>query len=71
MLKYIFRLKKTPAELVKIRKINESDNDGDLMNGIIKQYKRMNDPVYANKVLKEELSGLNEAKRIESLEQQK
>lgn len=61
----IFSLKKTPAELVKIRNIDQSNDssNNESMVGIVKQYKQMHDSSMANQILKESLYSLKQVKQ--------
>ena len=63
----IFSVKKTPAELVKIRNINQNNDssDNDLMLGVVNQYKQMHDSTIANKILRESLQSLKQVKYID------
>lgn len=62
----IFSVKKTPAELVKIRNINQSNDssNNDSMLGIVNQYKQMHDSKIANQILKESLHSLKQVKQL-------
>lgn len=62
----IFSVKKTPAELVKIRNINQSNDssNNDSMLGVVNQYKQMHDSKMANQILKESLHSLKQVKQL-------
>ncbi|AEO93359.1 gp95 [Bacillus phage G] len=58
----LFSRKKTPAELVRLRKVSNLESQGDMMSGVIRQYQQMNNKQMANQILKESIEPLKKAK---------